>query len=93
MADNMSVKRFCQDYLPEIYQKYHITDATVSLLEDEGYTSLRLLRNIEAAGPGAVNDIPDLKGAQKMAVRAMLKSLTADDGDNSSLGNIQKKPV
>ena len=86
-TDNMSAKRLCRDRLPGIYQKFHITDATVKLLKDEGYTSVGLLRNIEAAGPEAVNDIPGLRGAQKMAVRAMLKSLTADDEANSS-GNI-----
>ena len=80
----MSADNFSEYTLTEIYKRFHITDVTAKLLKDEGYTSVGLLRNIEAAGPEAVNDIPGLRGAQKMAVRAMLKYLVAGDRDNSS---------
>ena len=80
----MRPRNVTEDDLLDVYKKFHITDATVKLLENEGYTSVGLLKNIEAAGPEAVDDIPGLRGAQKMAVKAMLKSLTADDEANSS---------
>ena len=72
-----------EDELQEMFHKFHITDTTASLLQEEGYTSIKLLENLGTLGPDAVNEISGLRGAQKAAVKAMLKALVPDEGDTS----------
>ena len=72
-----------EDELQEMFHKFHITDTTASLLQEEGYTSIKLLENLGTLGPDAVNEISGLRGAQKAAVKAMLKALVPDEGDTN----------
>ena len=70
------------DELQGMFHEFGITDSTASLLRGEGYTSIKLLKNLGKVGPNAVNEISGLSGAQRMAVTAMLMELVP--GDTSS---------